>query len=122
MTFDSMIGEEGATLVWNAADPLADKYTSTSPYAFCAGDPVNYVDPDGSFLQKVIAVFFHGGPTGGGKPTTIEKSNDTGLIYQTMISNANNNDINIIGEHITHGNIQSSIKTKIDQDIKKALQ
>lgn len=32
---------------WLSPDPLADKYTSTSPYAFCAGDPVNYVDPTG---------------------------------------------------------------------------
>ena len=100
---------------WLSPDPLADKYTSTSPYVFCAGDPVNYVDPDGSFLQKVIAVFFHGGPTGGGKPTTIEKSNDTGLIYQTMISNANNNDINIIGTIIAPGwTSASGVKTGLD--------
>ena len=26
---------------WLSPDPLADKYTSTSPYVFCAGDPVN---------------------------------------------------------------------------------
>ena len=32
---------------WLSPDPLADKYTSTSPYVFCAGDPVNYVDPTG---------------------------------------------------------------------------
>ena len=28
-------------------DPLAEKYYSISPYAYCAGDPVNYVDPQG---------------------------------------------------------------------------
>ena len=28
-------------------DPLAEKYYSVSPYAYCAGDPVNYVDPQG---------------------------------------------------------------------------
>jgi len=28
-------------------DPLAEKYYSISPYAYCGGDPVNRIDPDG---------------------------------------------------------------------------
>ena len=32
---------------WLSPDPLAHKYTSWSPYAYCAGNPVNFVDPDG---------------------------------------------------------------------------
>ena len=28
-------------------DPLAEKYYSISPYAYCAGDPINKIDPDG---------------------------------------------------------------------------
>ena len=28
-------------------DPLCEKYYSISPYAYCAGNPVNLVDPDG---------------------------------------------------------------------------
>ena len=32
---------------WTTPDPLADKYHSTSPYAFCGNNPVNYVDPNG---------------------------------------------------------------------------
>ncbi len=32
---------------WSAPDPLAEKYYSTSPYAFCNNNPVNFVDPDG---------------------------------------------------------------------------
>ena len=31
-------------------DPLAEKYYHLSPYAYCAGDPVNLVDPDGKEL------------------------------------------------------------------------
>lgn len=30
-------------------DPLGEKYYHISPYAFCAGDPVNYVDKKGEF-------------------------------------------------------------------------
>ena len=32
---------------FTAMDPLCEKYYSTSPYAWCANNPVNYVDPDG---------------------------------------------------------------------------
>ena len=33
---------------WTSQDPLAAKYPAFSPYAYCAGDPVNFVDPDGN--------------------------------------------------------------------------
>ena len=28
-------------------DPLCEQYPHLSPYAYCAGNPVRYVDPDG---------------------------------------------------------------------------
>ena len=45
---------------WLSVDPMADKYPSLSPYAYCANNPVKLVDPDGeeveyaSFLDMVI--------------------------------------------------------------------
>ncbi len=33
--------------MWLSVDPLADKYPSISPYAYCAWNPVKLVDPDG---------------------------------------------------------------------------
>ncbi|MBQ2543511.1 MAG: hypothetical protein II556_01005 [Bacteroidales bacterium] len=35
---------------WNALDPMADKYFSFSPYAYCAGEPVGVLDTDGQKL------------------------------------------------------------------------
>ncbi len=35
---------------WHRPDPMADKYPDTSPYAFCANDPVNFVDWDGQVI------------------------------------------------------------------------
>ena len=35
------------TARFTSIDPLCEKYYHISPYAYCAGNPVNYVDPDG---------------------------------------------------------------------------
>ena len=36
--------------MWLSVDPMADKYPSISPYAYCAWNPVKLVDPDGKEL------------------------------------------------------------------------
>ena len=40
---------------WLVPDPLSEKYYGVSPYAYCAGDPVNLVDPDGK--DGILIVF-----------------------------------------------------------------
>ncbi|MCJ8155254.1 RHS repeat-associated core domain-containing protein [Chryseobacterium sp. SSA4.19] len=35
--------------IWYRVDPLAEKYPSWSPYAYCGNNPINYIDPDGNF-------------------------------------------------------------------------
>ena len=35
------------TARWDRMDPLCEKYYSISPYVYCAGNPVNVIDPDG---------------------------------------------------------------------------
>jgi RHS repeat-associated protein len=35
--------------IWYGVDPLAEKYPSWSPYAYCGNNPINYIDPDGNF-------------------------------------------------------------------------
>ena len=35
------------TARWDRMDPLAEKYSPYSPYMYCLGNPIKYVDPDG---------------------------------------------------------------------------
>jgi RHS repeat-associated protein len=39
---------------WDRIDPLCEKYYDVSPYAYCANNPVNAIDPDGReiFIPK----------------------------------------------------------------------
>ena len=39
--------------MWLSVDPMADKYPSISPYAYCAWNPVKLVDPDGRDTIKL---------------------------------------------------------------------
>ena len=39
--------------MWLSVDPLADKYPSISPYAYCAWNPVKLVDPDGRDIWEI---------------------------------------------------------------------
>ena len=43
-----------ATSLWLGVDPLASKYPGVSPYVYCVGNPVKYVDPDGRVPALVI--------------------------------------------------------------------
>ena len=38
---------------WHVVDPLAEKYYSTSPYAYCLNNPVKYVDPTGMLASPI---------------------------------------------------------------------
>ena len=40
--------------IFTGIDPLAEKYYHISPYAYCAGNPVNVVDPDGGWVWAVV--------------------------------------------------------------------
>jgi len=36
---------------WLSVDPMADKYPSISPYAYCAWNPLKLVDPNGDTIR-----------------------------------------------------------------------
>ena len=39
--------------MWLSVDPMAGKYPSVSPYAYCAWNPVKLVDPDGRDIWEI---------------------------------------------------------------------
>jgi RHS repeat-associated protein len=70
---------------FTGVDPIADKFAHVSPYNYAENEPVAHIDLWG--LQKVLAIFYHGGPTGGGKTTTPEKAGPPSSdIYNRMQS------------------------------------
>src|SRR5690606_16465000 len=58
---------DGALPAWTTVDPLAEKYYSISPYAYCANNPVLFVDLNGdsltlvgSNLDEILLAIFNG--------------------------------------------------------------
>ncbi|MCR4828827.1 MAG: hypothetical protein K5864_05120 [Bacteroidales bacterium] len=47
--------ENTLTTLWLSVDPMADKYPSISPYAYCAWNPLKLVDPDGEEVNPIFS-------------------------------------------------------------------
>lgn len=52
--YDSQARYQSISGRFMTIDPLAEKYYSISPYVYCAGNPVRYIDPNGGSLKDVI--------------------------------------------------------------------
>ena len=37
---------------WHTVDPAADRYPNISPYAYCANNPIIYIDPTGMYIEE----------------------------------------------------------------------
>ena len=59
---------------WHVVDPLAEKYPSIAPYAYCLNNPIKCVDPDGRIVK----------PAPGSSQTFIDNYN---AASKTLISN-----------------------------------
>lgn len=87
-------------------DPLADKYVYNSPYAFSENQVVAHRELEG--LEKVLAIYYHGGPFGSGNATTAEKAGPTGQIFNNTQAAAQNSGREFAGIVIAPGATSSS--------------
>ena len=60
---------------WLSQDPMAEKYYPQSPYLFCAGNPMKFVDPDGTTINPVY------GSDGSFRGNTLEGFTGIVIIY-----------------------------------------
>jgi len=77
-------------------DPLSEEYTYNSSYAFSENVLINAIELEG--LEKIIAIFYHGGAFGDGsiRPNT-EGTGGAGVIYNETAQHAQNQGIEFIG-------------------------
>lgn len=66
---------DAALCRWHSMDPLAEKYYNWSSYAYCLGNPIMYVDPNGTFTSPYY--------TTNGQFLGVDEYGFTGNIYIT---------------------------------------
>ena len=112
--YDPVIGR------WMQQDPVAAKYPHLSPYNFCGGNPVNFVDPDGkdpiyakNFWGKVKLIGDDGKKsTGsylvrGSVARSVKAATKSGLYYTGNLSESKN------VMHIPTGQIQKDVQSTV---------
>ena len=105
-----------------SVDPLADKYSSISPYAYCAWNPVKLVDPDGkdtingtqskmlsrackSSYPGMLIFNGHGVPPDEFSPSTsIRFENDRYFAYDGMINMKTSSTIKMFSDFLSEYN------------------
>ena len=91
--------------MWLSVDPMADKYPSISPYAYCAWNPVKLIDPDGKdwYRSDETGVVLWKNSSAVKVDVNGEPYRNIGTTYQQYLN----------GELITYGN---SIEGHINPD------
>jgi RHS repeat-associated protein len=87
---------EPKTSVWISVDPLAEKYPSMSPYAYCINNPINVIDPDG----RDIIILIYGSyntDSGAGHVSFAIGSNDNNLKYYSHYRQKDGGGITVSG-------------------------
>ena len=91
---------------WLAMDPLAEKYYSYSPYAFCNNNPVNLVDLDGRGIYQIDSLGY------------ITLINDTKTTHELFHIDNNGNKRNIT---LSNSDALSALSTSDSQNISKYI-
>ena len=92
--------------MWLSVDPLADKYPSISPYAYCAWNPIKLVDPNGMEVDDPPSKFKNIGPV-------IPKSDFIGWHYGNLEENCNvyaKEQMRVAGYSVGGGDDKANIK------------
>ncbi|MCM1503125.1 MAG: RHS repeat-associated core domain-containing protein [Bacteroidales bacterium] len=103
-------------------DPLAEKYYSVSPYAYCSGNPVNFVDPDGErLLDKNGIVITYTKKDGWSENVTDEQKNYLVMLQRTqsgakLVEDIINTDIDVTIEFTDEVLKNSNEQTKSGQN------
>ena len=114
------MGHELMTM-WLSVDPMADKYPSISPYAYCAWNPVKLVDPDGMEIkfdpesEGIIAEFRKNTESAISNAQTMEQRNELQKALDELGVLSKSNQM----YHIEYGKTGSSKRNGVtDYDIK----
>ena len=101
---------------WLSVDPMADKYPSLSPYAYCAWNPIKLVDPDGEDAWEVDNNGYVKRTNGDGgiNQQTVKFSNGTtkkfnGKNYHTIMNDLSNSDKNNVSRTMGNENMQDAM-------------
>ena len=89
--------------MWDRIDPLAEKYYGISPYAYCGGDPVNYADKEGLFLEGVD-----------GKPVTYLEDTWSHNASSSLIKVCNSMMKSDIGRKLVHDMMETNYPISVD--------
>lgn len=73
--------------MWLSVDPMADKYPSISPYAYCAWNPLKLVDPNG---REIDDYFSYSGKYLGSDNA---KSDNVRIIYESQWNRLSSNGV-----------------------------
>ena len=87
------------TTMWLSVDPMADKYPSISPYAYCAWNPVKLVDPEGRDVWEVS------------EDGHVTRTSDDGGVKKQTINYANGHTSTLEGDYY-HGIFSSLSEEK----------
>ncbi len=87
---------DGALGRFTTVDPLAEKYYSWSPYAYCANNPIKFIDPTGMVIDSAYID---------------QWNNEKAAIFSQWAALISNNANGVNNERI--GNLYSSISAMI---------
>ena len=103
-------------------DPMAEKYYSVSPYAYCANNPINAIDVDGNdiFIQyknkdgRFQTFRFSGF---GGKSIRIPKNQFVKDVIAAYLYNASDGNMNNMIEAVTNSKYKIFVRDATDPDV-----